>query len=132
MNFEAVDWHTEVYLGGRHIGNHSGGYDGFSFDITDHAPAGEEVELLVGVWDPTEGVSYPLKCCNMPKKMFGMLQPSEGKVCNSTIFYYYLYLVELLYTSGGTGGTIRSRIPRLYTPICNLFKVRMLHAVVQV
>ena len=61
LNFEAVDWHAEVYLGGKHLGNHSGGYDGFSFDITEHmvGAADGAVELLVGVYDPTEGGDQP-------------------------------------------------------------------------
>lgn len=92
MNFEAVDWHTEVYLGGRHIGNHSGGYDGFSFDITDHAPAGEEVELLVGVWDPTEGVSYPLKIVTCQRKWLACYNLQRGK-CATQLYFIIICIL---------------------------------------
>ena len=35
LNFGAVDWKTEVYVDGKLAGEHVGGYDPFSFDITD-------------------------------------------------------------------------------------------------
>ncbi|GAB6166839.1 glycoside hydrolase family 2 TIM barrel-domain containing protein [Thermostilla marina] len=54
LNFEAVDWHCRVWINGREIGEHRGGYDPFSFDITDALRSGSvEQEILVGVWDPT-------------------------------------------------------------------------------
>jgi hypothetical protein len=31
LHFGAVDWLTKVYLNKQLLGNHSGGYDGFSF-----------------------------------------------------------------------------------------------------
>ena len=34
LHFGAVDWQASVYLNGKFLGNHTGGYDGFSFDIT--------------------------------------------------------------------------------------------------
>jgi hypothetical protein len=53
LNFEAVDWHTVVWVNGQRMGNHRGGYDPFSFDITDALRRGGEQEVLVAVWDPT-------------------------------------------------------------------------------
>jgi beta-galactosidase/beta-glucuronidase len=35
LRFEAVDWQSELYVNRRHIGTHRGGYDDFSYDITD-------------------------------------------------------------------------------------------------
>ena len=35
LNFGAVDQETDVYINGKHVGNHKGGYLGFSIDITD-------------------------------------------------------------------------------------------------
>lgn len=35
LHFGAVDYRTDVWLNGRHLGRHFGGYDPFSFDVTD-------------------------------------------------------------------------------------------------
>ena len=35
LHFGAVDWETTVWVNGKELGTHRGGYDGFSFDITD-------------------------------------------------------------------------------------------------
>jgi len=60
LHFGAVDWQTTVWVNGKEVGQHEGGYDPFSFDIT---PAltkeGGEQEILVGVWDPTEKGAQP-------------------------------------------------------------------------
>ena len=53
LNFEAVDWQAEVFIDDEKIGEHTGGYDPFSFEITKHIRAGEKHELWVSVWDPT-------------------------------------------------------------------------------
>eukprot|EP01062_Namystynia_karyoxenos_P066681 TRINITY_DN60603_c0_g1_i1.p1 TRINITY_DN60603_c0_g1~~TRINITY_DN60603_c0_g1_i1.p1 ORF type:complete len:745 (+),score=215.99 TRINITY_DN60603_c0_g1_i1:80-2236(+) len=56
LNFGAVDWQTSVYLNGAFLGNHTGGYDGFNFDITQGLKPTDN-ELLVYVYDPSdEGV----------------------------------------------------------------------------
>ncbi|HTF28674.1 MAG TPA: glycoside hydrolase family 2 TIM barrel-domain containing protein, partial [Flavitalea sp.] len=53
LHFEAVDWRATVVVNGKEIGEHSGGYTGFSFDITHQLKAGNN-ELLVKVYDPTD------------------------------------------------------------------------------
>src|SRR5690606_7984592 len=53
LHFGAVDWETTVYVNGKELGTHRGGYDGFSFDITDALKSSGENEILVAVWDPT-------------------------------------------------------------------------------
>src|SRR5687767_3693818 len=35
LHFGAVDWQCDVYVNGKPVGSHKGGYDPFSFDITD-------------------------------------------------------------------------------------------------
>ncbi len=55
LNFGAVDWETEVYINGVKVGSHQGGYDPFSFDITAAIKAGGSQEIVVGVYDPTNG-----------------------------------------------------------------------------
>ena len=53
LHFGAVDWQATVYLNGKEIGGHTGGYQNFSFDITDALKDGEN-ELEVSVFDPTD------------------------------------------------------------------------------
>ena len=54
LNFGAVDWESVVYVNGVAIGAHRGGYDSFSFDITDALTDSGPQELIVGVSDPTD------------------------------------------------------------------------------
>jgi hypothetical protein len=53
LHFEASDWETTVILNGRKIGWHQGGYDHFSFDITDSLKPGEN-QLQVSVYNPID------------------------------------------------------------------------------
>jgi hypothetical protein len=60
LHFGAVDWQTTVWVNGTQVGEHRGGYDPFTFDITDALkPDGAENELVVRVWDPTDAESQP-------------------------------------------------------------------------
>ncbi len=54
LNFGAVDWETRVLVNGKEVGKHQGGYDGFSFDITEALKPSGEQEIVVAVWDPTD------------------------------------------------------------------------------
>ena len=61
LHFGAVDWQCDVYVNGMHVGGHEGGFDGFSFDISDAlelATAGQH-ELVVQVYDPSNKGSQP-------------------------------------------------------------------------
>ncbi len=53
LHFEAVDWRCIVYINGKPVGTHQGGYIPFSYDITNHLREGFN-ELVVRVFDPTE------------------------------------------------------------------------------
>jgi hypothetical protein len=59
LNFGAVDWEATVYLNGKQLGAHKGGYDGFSFDISAQLQDGAN-ELIVGVYDPTDDGGQPV------------------------------------------------------------------------
>ena len=52
LNFGAVDWESDVYVNGRHVGFHRGGYDPFSFNITPYLNRKGREEIIVKVWDP--------------------------------------------------------------------------------
>ncbi len=55
LHFGAVDWQARVSINGRPVGEHRGGYDGFSFDITDYLRWNGQEEMVVAVEDPTDG-----------------------------------------------------------------------------
>ena len=52
LNFGAVDWKAEIFVNGNKIGEHTGGYTPFSFNITKNLKDGEN-SLAVRVWDST-------------------------------------------------------------------------------
>ena len=54
MHFDAVDYECEVYVNGKKAGEHKGGYDPFSFDVTEFLVDKDEQELVVKVYDPTD------------------------------------------------------------------------------
>ncbi|MSR56532.1 MAG: glycoside hydrolase family 2 [Planctomycetaceae bacterium] len=60
LHFGAVDWETTVWVNGKEVGTHQGGYDPFSFDVTDAIKPSGSQELLVGVWDPTTDGPQPV------------------------------------------------------------------------
>ena len=59
LHFGAVDFETVVWVNGREVGRHRGGYDAFSFDITDAINKGGPNELIVAVTDPTDAGAQP-------------------------------------------------------------------------
>lgn len=58
LHFGAVDWKSTVYVNGTEVGIHKGGYDAFSFDITDELKEGNN-ELIVEVYDPSDDGNQP-------------------------------------------------------------------------
>ena len=61
LNFGAVDYESEVYVNGRSVGLHRGGYDPFHYDVTDALKDGGDgpQELVVRVFDPTIEAGQP-------------------------------------------------------------------------
>ncbi len=54
LNFEAVDYASEVFINGKSVGKHQGGNTPFSFDVTEMLHDGVN-DLVVRVEDDTEG-----------------------------------------------------------------------------
>ncbi|MBB4080119.1 beta-galactosidase/beta-glucuronidase [Lewinella aquimaris] len=59
LHFGAVDFRATVYVNGRVVGGHEGGYVPFSFDVTDFLRRGGAQELTIRVWDPTDAGLQP-------------------------------------------------------------------------
>lgn len=56
LHFGAVDWQADVYFNGQFLGNHTGGYDGFGFEVT---PTATNNELIVRAFDPSDSGAQP-------------------------------------------------------------------------
>ncbi|TDB65974.1 glycoside hydrolase family 2 protein [Arundinibacter roseus] len=59
LHFGAVDWECDVFVNGQKAGSHQGGYDPFSFDITSLLAKGDQQEIMVKVWDPSNDGPQP-------------------------------------------------------------------------
>lgn len=72
LHFGGVDWKTEVFVNGQFVGEHKGGFDPFSYDITSYLKKSGKQTLTVKVFDATDNSMQP-----------------RGKQCiiNSAIWY---------------------------------------------
>lgn len=59
IHFGAVDYEAQVFVNGASVGTHRGGYDPFSYDITDYLQSNGEQQLAVRVYDPTDAAGFP-------------------------------------------------------------------------
>ncbi len=59
LHFGAIDYESEVFINGKSLGVHTGGYDPFSFDITPYIKSSGEQELAIRVFDPTDNGGFP-------------------------------------------------------------------------
>jgi hypothetical protein len=59
LHFGAVDWETTVWVNGQKLGDHRGGYDPFSFDITAALKGSGPQEIVLCVGDPTDAGTQP-------------------------------------------------------------------------
>ena len=71
LRFDGVDYRAQVFVNGVEAGvPHEGAFTGFSYDVTDLVKDGVN-DLMVRVWDPTEGFVNPLgKQSTTPKGCF--------------------------------------------------------------
>jgi hypothetical protein len=106
LHFGAVDWEAHVFVNGKEVGSHTGGYDPFSFDITDALRPSGDQELVVSVWDPTDKGTQPRgKQVLQPRSIWytavtGIWQTVWTEVVPAQ------YIKDLLIGSDATAGTI--------------------------
>jgi tetratricopeptide (TPR) repeat protein len=58
LHLGAVDWQATIIVNDKEVGQHTGGYQSFSFDITDYLKAGLNT-LMIKVYDPTDNGPNP-------------------------------------------------------------------------
>lgn len=59
LHFGAVDWQCDVYINGKKVGRHEGGFDPFTFNITQALKKGKKQQIALRVWDPTDDGTQP-------------------------------------------------------------------------
>ncbi|MDB5278740.1 MAG: glycoside hydrolase family 2 sugar binding protein [Ferruginibacter sp.] len=59
LQFGAVDWLCTVYVNGKQVGTHQGGFDPFSFDVTNALAKKGNQQIAIRVWDPTDDGPQP-------------------------------------------------------------------------
>ncbi|AYD47106.1 glycoside hydrolase family 2 [Arachidicoccus soli] len=59
LHFGAVDFQSEIFINGKRIGSHKGGYDPFSFNITQYLKGAGAQTISVKVYDPTDNGGNP-------------------------------------------------------------------------
>ncbi len=77
LHFGAVDWQAVVYLNGTRLGEHTGCYDGFSFDITDSLRSSAN-ELVVSAANPIDQVGDQVRGKQRLKSEGMMYRASTG------------------------------------------------------
>ena len=60
LHFDAANWKTTVTLNGKPLGTHQGGYDAFSYDVTDALKPGDAAQALtLSVFNPMDHGDQP-------------------------------------------------------------------------
>ena len=60
LHFGAVDWEAAVWVNGKPVGTHRGGYDPFTFDVSGWlVPGRGRQQLEVSAWDPSDAGYQP-------------------------------------------------------------------------
>ncbi|MEV6031078.1 PA14 domain-containing protein [Nonomuraea sp. NPDC052116] len=54
LHLDAVDWQSTVFVNGKQVTTHKGGYGRITVDVTDALRRSGPQELIVGVYDPTD------------------------------------------------------------------------------
>jgi hypothetical protein len=80
LHFGAVDFEAEVWVNGQKVGDHRGGYDPFTFDITDAVKAAGRQEIVVGVIDSTNAGMQAVGKQRLPERRRGINYTSSSGI----------------------------------------------------
>lgn len=78
LHFEAVDYYSRIWVDGKFVGEHKGGYEAFQFDITDVLSSGENHEISLVVWDPSNTGTQPVGKQTLLGLSKGNYTPTSG------------------------------------------------------
>lgn len=78
LHFGAVDFESEVFVNGKSVGVHKGGYDAFSYDITENLSKKGPQQIAVRVFDPTGNGGNPRGKQSLPGGDLIMYAPTSG------------------------------------------------------
>ena len=86
LHFGAVDYLTEVWINGKSVGTHKGGYTSFSFDITDALCEGENTLVLCAqLWaiviDPDAAAADKTEASRLVRQI-DQMRYSDYENCN--------------------------------------------------
>lgn len=59
LRFDAVDWELKVWVNGKYVDSHTGGYDNSAFNITPFLKKDGLQEIVVSVYDPVDAGTQP-------------------------------------------------------------------------
>lgn len=59
LHFGAVDWRCDVFVNGKLVNTHEGGFDAFTVDISNSLLKGSKQQIALRVWDPTDQGPQP-------------------------------------------------------------------------
>jgi beta-galactosidase/beta-glucuronidase len=59
LHFGAVDWRCDVFINGKLIDTHEGGFNAFTVDISNALVKGSKQQIALRVWDPTDQGPQP-------------------------------------------------------------------------
>jgi hypothetical protein len=78
LHFEAVDYVSKIWIDGKFVGDHKGGYDSFRFDITDALNTSDNHEISMVIWDPSNTGSQPVGKQTLLGLSKGNYTPTSG------------------------------------------------------
>lgn len=93
LNFGAVDWKAEVFVNGNKIGEHTGGYTPFSFNITKTSKTEKTPSQCAYGTRPATGFRAANSWTN-PTAYFTRPFPGYGRLCGSSRFPPRTYRVS--------------------------------------
>lgn len=78
LHFEAVDYQSRLWIDGKYVGEHKGGYDAFQYDITDYLNSSGNHEINMVIWDPSNTGTQPVGKQTLQGLSRGRYTPTSG------------------------------------------------------